>query len=159
MGNVRFQDEKVLFVSEHVAMHADCCCEEVPPCWDCDCEGHCSGDIGPSMYWGTYLNSIGVHGEGWLLCTGNCCWKGTHDTFPLYAADETPAGGGTALVIEFMDSRWQFGTMVEGYPCGGPVVCDGTMSGDFTCELGGTLRCTLGGGAWRELVAEPEVCE
>jgi hypothetical protein len=37
MGNIRFYDNKILFVGNQIAMHDDCCCEDIC-CGDCICD-------------------------------------------------------------------------------------------------------------------------
>ena len=80
MGNVRFQDEKVLFVSEHVAMHDDCCCAEPEYI-----EGTCCGDDCDTMpkFLQVVLSGITRCGDDFEGTYGSCCcdgdtWDGTY---------------------------------------------------------------------------------
>ncbi len=76
MGNIRFKDNKILFDSNAIAMHEDCCCEE--PCETTIC---CS-DVDD---WDVTLTVEGGPIFGNCIASGtiskvggseDCCWRG-----------------------------------------------------------------------------------
>ena len=79
MGNVRFWNEKVLFNSNKVAMHDDCCCPPMPE-WckdnpdDCE-EGTCCRD---DCDWVPSFLKVVISGVVDCSCAGYVNPNGTH---------------------------------------------------------------------------------
>ena len=115
MGNVQFYDSKILFDTNKVAMHADCCCEL--PCGDCP-QYFCVVD--------DQSNTGVVERSG----AGSCCWQDS-DVAPNFDL---------SLVLVYIDGGWRL--YLENRP--GEVLCS-NYSGNYLSPNSPGFNCADGG--------------
>ena len=132
MGTIQFWDGVILFVGGAIAMHTNCCCEEiVEPCTDC-------GDTQPDLEVEINDNGGTCDEGGWGDChapAGTYEYAAFDDfeTFCKWSFDQSD--GSYHLWIYYWKTSGEYDVEINFGPTNFPVMYDGENVAGISCNV------------------------